>query len=216
MSKNIGIDSEVCDKCDQFDSEIIKFAFRTLTSTNDLGDTIKTLLEKIGIILDLCGIYIFEKSLDGNFLESTYEWKKGKKCIENSGEYRIQYIKWVEYIKKNIENGIITSADYNKEYNDDCISYFFENFTKVSMISCAIIDGCAFKGCISIYDNNMNRVWSEKEKQTLSMVSKIIDYYFFKMQNARCCDDMVDLLMNYDKVTSLMKIDKFKMQLQSI
>lgn len=194
----------------QFDRDIIVTAFRILTEIENLHIAIPRLLDSVGKRFSLDGIMILERTEDGAYLDATFDWYRNR-AQENVPEVvRFPYDSWVALEPLYNTDGLMIVPDSKKLPQTDSTRILLETLDVRAILSCAMKDGAEFKGFIGMNDRTGARAWSPDEKETLLLITKIIASYLFRMRSTERAEAMVNRLTNYDKITGLMKLEKFK------
>ena len=191
-----------------FDKEITAFAFDIMSRTKDVGSAINLLLNKVRAQFDCNHICILENSLNSSNFNITYlSCKDGIKPENNKLNNFISEIE--DYTYKFDENGIYYIQNVNeiKEESDKSV---LNSLGIQALLHCGIFENGNLKGCVSLHDCEKPRYWTQYEIDSLVTITKIISSYLLKMRASERASQQLYIITNYDALTGLPTLHKFK------
>jgi diguanylate cyclase (GGDEF)-like protein len=189
-----------------FDKEIIAFAFDIMSRTKDVKSAINLLLSKVRIQFLSNKVCIIEKSVMGTEYNATYLCSKdGIESFESLDVSNNSRDEIKEYMDLFDENGIYYVNNIkNTEYVD-----LLKKQNLVSFLQCGIYDDGELKGLVSIEDDK-EREWTQTEIESIMTITKIISSYLLKIRASDRASKQLYNLKNYDTLTNLPTLYKFK------
>ncbi|MGB8455844.1 MAG: EAL domain-containing protein [Anaerocolumna sp.] len=197
-----------------FDKEITAFAFDIMSRTKDVNSAINLLLNKVRVQFDCNHICILENAVSNTKFNITYlSCKDGIKPEQNKFYKFISEIN--DYTHKFDENGIyyINNVNDIKTENDKNILTFLEI---QALLQCGIFENGILKGCVSIHDCEKPRYWTQYEIDSLVTITKIISSYLLKMRASERASEQLYKIKNYDALTGLPTLHKFKKDVKQL
>jgi diguanylate cyclase (GGDEF)-like protein len=191
-----------------FDKEITAFAFDIMSRTKDVNSAINLLLNKVRVQFNCNHVCIIEKSITDAEFNITYLC--GKNGIETPKNSRYQNILDSErYENRFNEDGIyiVNETSLIQPENDNKL---FEKLGIQALLQCGIFENGLFKGCVSIDDCEKPRNWTRYEIDSLVTITKIISSYLLKMRASERANQQLYRIKNYDSLTGLPTLHKFK------
>ncbi|MDF2587391.1 MAG: diguanylate cyclase/phosphodiesterase [Anaerocolumna sp.] len=197
-----------------FDKEITAFAFDIMSRTKDVNSAINLLLNKVRIQFDCSHICIIENNLTDSDFHITYF--SSKEGIVNQ-----------EHIDQSIVNGFKNMLPYFDENGIFYVNeagqsnwsekgYLLEEKGVQAILQCAMFENGVFKGCVSIDDCEKPRYWSQYEVDSLVTITRIISSYLLKMRASEKASKQLYYIKNYDALTGLPTLHKFKKDLKQL
>lgn len=192
-----------------FDTEIIAFAFDIMSRTKDVKSAINLLLSKVRTQFLSDKVCIIEKSVMGTEYNTTYLCSKDgiesfkSLDVPNNSRDEIK-----EYMNLFDENGIFYVVN-TKNIKDNIKIDFLDNQNLVSFLQCGIYDDGELKGLVSIEDDK-ERQWNQTEIESIITITKIISSYLLKIRASDRANKQLYNLKNYDTLTNLPTLYKFK------
>lgn len=174
------------------EQEIIRFAFDILEKTKDANSAIKLLLEKIGKEYHGSSVRVMEAEKEDGPPEVVYEWYSR----QESG--RVQAQETFPDGQSFSSQGICT-----------------EEGEAVSRLFSAFYEEGRFRGCVCITYAG-RRKWSQIEKETLIEITKIVSFYLLKLRVSEKIDERLEYMKNYDTMTGLPTLHKFRKDVQRL
>jgi diguanylate cyclase (GGDEF)-like protein len=197
-----------------FDKEITAFAFDIMSRTKDVNSAINLLLNKVRIQFDCSHVCIIENNVtDSEFHITYFNGKQGVVNQENADQTTINGFK--NMLPLFDENGIF----YINDVGDSQWSEKRETLEKKgirALLNCAMFENDIFKGCVSIDDSEKPRYWSQYEVDSLVTITRIISSYLLKMRASEKASKQLYYIKNYDALTELPTLHKFKKDLKQL
>ncbi len=191
-----------------FDKEITAFAFDIMSRTKDVNSAINLLLNKVRVQFDCNHICILENSVTNSNFNITYlSCKDGIKPEKNSLNNFITELD--NYTHKFDENGIYYINNVS-EFHTEQAKSILESLGIQALLQCGIFENGVFKGCVSIHDCEKPRYWNQYEIDSLVTITKIISSYLLKMRASERANEKLYRIKNYDALTGLPTLHKFK------
>lgn len=203
------IDSEGRKGLNNFDREITTFAFDIMSRTKDVNSAINLILDKIGRQFDVTFVNIYEINKANNMFDTTFHWGKDgvKRRESDKSSFSFKYTK--NYLDSFDENGMMCVGD-TKESVDSSMEEVIQKYDIKAYMNSLIYENESREGFVSIIDSKNNRRWSKYEKDSLLTVTKVITSYLLKMRASQRMEEKLESLKNYDSLTGLATLHKFK------
>lgn len=194
--------------------EITEFALELLEGSKDIKSAIQMLLANVGKRFSLTGVAIREED-SNNRVQTSYVWRDEKKI---SSEMSILYSQndWRQVKKKLQSQQVIDLPDIEEEPEENILRKLYQPEGIRALLLCAISGAGEIFGSISFVDVLQGRQWSEEERHSLTVISKIIGNYLARERAYYKIEQKVNLMKSYDEVTGLLKYEKFKEVAQEI
>lgn len=197
-----------------FDKEITAFAFDIMSRTKDVNSAINLLLNKVRTQFDCNHICILENSnLNSNFNITYLSCKDGIKPEKTKLNNFITKIK--DYIHNFNENGIFFINNVN-EFTGDRDNNILVSLEIQALLQCGIFENGNLKGFVCIHDCEKPRYWTQYEIDSLVTITKIISSYLLKMRASERAREQLDKIKNYDTLTGLPTLHKFKKDVKQL
>lgn len=197
-----------------FDKEITAFAFDIMSRTKDVNSAINLLLNKVRAQFDCNHICILENSLSNSNFNITYlSCKDGIRPEKSKRSNFITEIK--DYSCKFNENGIYFINDV-REFKTGRDKKLLDSFGIQALLQCGIFENGNLKGCVSIHDCEKPRYWTQYEIDSLVTLTKIISSYLLKMRASERAGEQLYKIKNYDALTGLPTLHKFKKDVKQL
>ncbi len=197
-----------------FDKEITAFAFDIMSRTKDVNSAINLLLNKVRTQFSCNHICILENSVPNSNFNITY-----LRCKDAANQ------------EKNELNHFITELkDYTHKFDESGI-YFINNVSELrtekdkiilnslgiqALLQCGFFENGILKGCVSIHDCEKPRYWTQYEIDSLVTITKIISSYLLKMRASERASEQLYKIRNYDALTGLPTLHKFKKDVRQL
>lgn len=201
----------------EFNMDIVSFAFDIMAKTKDVTSAINLLLGKVGRQFRSDCIIIFEKVPDQKILTNTYQWaKEGFSYLKNE-KHLIDYREHDAFIKVYDSNGIFSIPDMEPYRGSPVLNIpVFRRADFKAMIQCAIIEDEEFKGCVVVGDCHGPRDWTNSEVNSLVTITKVISSYLLKMRISAKMQTRLEHIKNFDSLTGLSTLHKFKKDAKAV
>lgn len=195
-----------------FDYEIIDFAFDIINKSKDIPSAINLLMAKVGKHFNVSRISVCETVEKPFTMQVTYQW-----CAKNATPTLYKYVEmeqqnWKSYLSAFDSNDIqfFTNNNNLPDYYSSKLKQQIEDFKIKSMIEYCNFDNGELKAVVNFQDAYVSRVWTIYEARALKTIGKIITTYMFQMRQFEKVNSIVDKLTNFDKLTGLPRFNKFK------
>jgi len=162
-------------------NSLVQYVFEQLYEAGDLDATIGTLLETVGMQMDVSRVYIFENSADNTTCSNTFEWCNEGIPPEIDNLQNISYITDIpNYHEVFNERGIFYCPDVTQlpQHLRDIL----EPQGIKSMLQCAIRDQGKFRGYVGFDENNINRLWTQEQIDLLTFLSQVLSVFLLKQR----------------------------------
>ncbi len=190
-----------------FDKEITAFAFDIMSRTKDVNSAINLLLNKVRSQFDCSHICIMENSINSQLITTYLSCKDELK--PDKSKFNNLTIELNDNSSRFDENGIFyinNIAEWNGNFGFDTLKTLHIQ----ALLQCGIFENGILKGCVSIHDNEKPRYWTQYEIDSLVTIAKIISSYLLKMRASERANEQLYRIKNYDALTGLPSLHKFK------
>ncbi|RGY96828.1 bifunctional diguanylate cyclase/phosphodiesterase [Clostridium sp. AM58-1XD] len=163
-------------------------------------------LERLGSYYGVDEAYIVERTAGERGYEITYEWKKNKGRVENNNLKRVPGIIGERYGRQFDSRGmIICTCMEALEELDPVMAERQKLRGTRSMMQNAVLESGTYIGYIGIADGSRERLWTDGEIMTFSMVSMIISSYLLQLRAKRS----LEIITDYDLLTAAWNYNRF-------
>lgn len=190
-----------------FDKEITTFTVDIMQKMDHVENAIVVLLNHLANVLSVDNVKIYEASEDHNRLEQSYSSGLRHHIPDHQGT--IYEEKGLILYESLFQNGFLTANSTNDISVLPLKCSFFERGIYATL-QCAIYEDGIFRGCIAIEDTQRIRIWTEYEYSALYTIATIFSSYLFKMRDYEVMKESLLNLKDYDQLTKLPNISKFK------
>ena len=195
-------------------ADITEFAMELLENSKDFKSSLNMLLLKVGKQFKLAGTVIEEYDTKG-VLVLSYVWNNKEKEIKEAKKNYISLQERSRIREKYKQREVIEVSDIETLPKDSEIyTTWYETGTR-AIFKCPLSHEGVIVGYI-IYIDTVVRSWSESEKKSLLMISKIIGNYLARERAYQQIERKIELIRSFDDVTGLLKYDKFLEVVQSV
>lgn len=208
------LSEEPKDEKRRISAEITEFALELLEGSKDLKSAMNMLLMKIGKRFRLAAVSIREYN-NKDIPELSYLWNSMDMAPRTGS---IAYISLEE--RRRIRDGfrknqILEIADVETLPQQSGLYQLYSSVNIRAIYQCPFVSEGEVFGYIAYVDNKV-REWSEVEKQSLSLISRIISNYLARELAYEKIARKIELMKSMDEVTGLLKYDKFKEVAQTL
>jgi diguanylate cyclase (GGDEF)-like protein len=197
-----------------FDKEITAFAFDIMSRTKDVNSAINLLLNKVRVQFDCDHICILEYTTSTSDLSATYF--SSKDGIQAKEELRRKIPLLVQNLDISFDENGIYYVNHIEETEDEVVKNLMENLEIKALLQCGIFENGTLKGCVSIHDCEKPRYWTQYEVDSLVTITKIISSYLLKMRASERANQQLYRIKNYDILTGLPTLHKFKKDVRNL
>lgn len=162
------------------DDRLAEYVFHVLYRAADVEAAIPLILEIVGRQFDVCRAYLFEISEDGCSFRNTFEWcreEAREKFGETAGETFAcgDFSRQLDMLR---ETGVFYCRDTS--LLPGSVRELMERRGVRSALQCAIHDGAELHGGLGFDECRSNRLWTQKQVDTLTFVSEIVSAFLLK------------------------------------
>ncbi len=207
------LSEEPKDENRRISAEITEFALELLEGSKDLKSAMNMLLMKIGKRFRLAAVSVREYN-NKDIPELSYLWSN----MEPPKPGTVSYISLEERrrIREDFrKNQILEIADIEALPKQSGLYQLYSGVNTRAIYQCPFISEGQVFGYIAYVDNKV-REWSETEKQSLSLISRIVSNYLARELAYEKIARKIELMKSLDEVTGLLKYDKFKEVAQTL
>ena len=194
-------------------AEITEFALELLEGSKDLKSAMNMLLMRIGKRFRLSAVSVREYG-NKDIPELSFLWSS----MEPPTKQPTNYISLEERrrIREDFrKNQILEITDVEVLPKQSGLYQLYTGVNLRAVYQCPFISEGQVFGYIA-YADNRPREWTETEKQSLSLISRIISNYLARELAYEKIARKIELMKSMDEVTGLLKYDKFKEVAQSL
>jgi len=194
-------------------AEITEFALELLEGSKDLKSAMNMLLMRIGKRFRLSAVSVREYS-NKDIPELSFLWSS----MEPPTEQPTNYISLEERrrIREDFrKNQILEITDVNVLPKQSGLYQLYTGVNLQAVYQCPFISEGQVFGYIA-YADSRPREWTEIEKQSFSLISRIVSNYLARELAYEKIAKKIELMKSMDEVTGLLKYDKFKEVAQSL
>lgn len=159
---------------------LVNYIFRILYETEDLRDAIHKLMEILGKRFDVSRVYIFENSLDGRTTSNTFEWCNEGITPEKELLQELNYAELENYGDNFAANGIFYCKDIRELPASQRKLLASQGIHAI--LQCAIREKGVMRGFIGFDECTGNRVWTQDEVSTLSLIAQMLSTFLLKQR----------------------------------
>ena len=207
------LSEEPKDENRRISAEITEFALELLEGSKDLKSAMNMLLMRIGKRFRLAAVSVREYS-NKDIPEISYLWSN----MEATPSKALHYISLEERrrIREDFrKNRIIEIADVEALSRQNGLYQLYSGSNIRAVYQCPFVSEGQVFGYIA-YTDSRPREWTETEKQSLSLISRIISNYLARELAYDKIARKIELMKSMDEVTGLLKYDKFKEVAQTL
>lgn len=195
-----------------FEKEITEYVFDIADSSADADEAIQSVLTKTGKHFGTERVYLLETSempfsltvTHSYFFSEEYRLKGDPEKTDSRG--------WSLMLSQFDRSGMIRSYDYENNHIPDVLKAFsLSLFGRAkSVVYCSIKNNGKFGGVLCIESFKDAKSFSDLNMGEIKTVSRIISSYLFKLREYRSAKTTIDRLTNYDKLTGMPNLNRFK------
>lgn len=191
-----------------FDKEITAFAFDIMSRTKDVKSAINLLLNRVRGQFKCSRICIIEKSVMEAMYHITYLSSDERSQSGSIPLDPLIDISFYSYLNCFNDSAIYCLND-TTAIEDDNIRTMFGKYKTMALLQCGIFEDDELQGVVSM-EGEEKRYWTQLEKDSLTTITKIISSYLLKLRASERADKQLYNLRNYDALTGLPTLHKFK------
>ncbi len=207
------LSEEPKDENRRISAEITEFALELLEGSKDLKSAMNMLLMRIGKRFRLTAVTVREYG-SKDIPELSYIWSN----IELPSDRVVPYFSLEE--RRRIrdafkKNQILEISDVEMLSKQSGLYRLYTSSEVRALYQCPFVSEGKVFGYIAYADNKV-REWTETEKQSLSLISRIVSNYLARELAYEKIARKIELMKSMDEVTGLLKYDKFKEVAQTL
>ena len=209
------LSEEPKDENRRISAEITEFALELLEGSKDLKSAMNMLLMRIGKRFRLSTVSVREYN-NKDIPELSYLWTSAEMIPSKPGA--VSYISLEERrrIREDFgKNRTLEIADVEALPKQSGLYQLYSGVNLRAIYQCPFVSEGRVFGYIA-YADAKAREWSEVEKQSLSLISRIISNYLARELAYDKIARKIELMKSMDEVTGLLKYDKFKEVAQTL
>mgnify|MGYP003290146168 CR=1 FL=1 len=195
-------------------ADITEFAMELLENSKEFKSSLNMLLLKVGKQFKLAGTVIQEYNEKG-VLVLSYVWKNKEKEIKETKKNYVSLQERSRIREQYKQYEMIEISDIEKLPKNSDMYLSWEETGIQSLFQCPLSHEGTVFGYI-VYMDTVVRTWSESEKKSLVMISRIIGNYLARERAYQQIERKVELIKSFDEVTGLLKYDKFLEVVRSV
>ena len=195
-------------------AEITEFALELLEGSKDLKSAMNMLLMRIGKRFRLSAVSVREYN-NKDIPEISYLWSNmGEKKTEGTAAYISSEER--RRIREDFrKNQMLEISDIETLPKQSGLYQIYSTSKIKALYQCPFVSEGQVFGYISYIDTKP-REWTDTEKQSLSLISRIISNYLGRELAYDKIARKIELMKSMDEVTGLLKYDKFKEVAQNL
>lgn len=194
--------------------EITEFALELLEGSKDLKSAMNMLLRKVGKRFRLAAASIREYNSQG-MPEISYLWSNRSKEMNAKAQVPVTLEERKRVCSNYRKNQVVEITDVEALPKDGPLYRMYSMKGVRALYQCPFVSEGEVFGYIAYVDNTV-REWTEQEKQSLSMIARIIGNYLAREYAYEKIARKVEMMKSRDEVTGLLKYDKFKEAAQKV
>lgn len=195
-------------------AEVTEYALELLEGSKDLKSAMNLLLMKVGKRFRLAAVSIREYS-GKDMPELSYVWGNSVRETYKDAPVQMDDAERRRVCEEFHKEQIIEIPDVEMLPHQGTLYRLYSTKGIAAVYQCPFVKENRVFGYIS-YVDNQPRQWTEAEKQSLSLLSRIISNYLAREYAYEKIARKVELMKSLDEVTGLLKYDKFKEVAQTI
>ena len=199
--------------CNNFNKEITIFTMDVMQKMRNIDSAVVVLMNHLVNLLSVDSVRIYEVSDDHNSLYMSYT-SGSRRMIQEKRSKIYEEPGLVEY-ESLFEYGFLR-VDSTADMELFPLKQSFYERGIYSTLQCALYESGVFRGCIAIEDMKRNRVWSEYEYSALYTIATIFTTYLLKLRDYEGMKEQLKELKDYDQLTKLANLNKFKKEAKAI
>lgn len=194
--------------------ELTEFALELLEGSKDLKSAMNMLLRKVGKRFRLAAASIREYNSQG-MPEISYLWSNPAKVMKPEAQVWVTPEERKRVCEDYRMNRTAEITDVEKLPKEGPLYRMYSEKGIRALYQCPFSSEGEVFGYIA-YVDNIARDWTEQEKQSMSMIARIIGNYLAREYAYEKIARKVEMMKSLDEVTGLLKYDKFKETAQKI
>lgn len=194
--------------------ELTEFALELLEGSKDLKTAMNMLLRKVGKRFRLAAVSVREYDSQGMPV-ITYLWSNSSKKMNPEAQVPVTQEERKRVCSNYRKNHAVEITDVEALVKEGPLYRMYSRKGIGSLYQCPFVSEGEVFGYIAYVDNRA-REWTEQEKQSMSMIARIIGNYLAREYAYEKIARKVEMMKSLDEVTGLLKYDKFKETAQKV
>jgi len=196
----------------EIDMELAGFALNIMANTKDVKSAINLLIEKMGKTFSISNIAVIEDEHSKREVSSYYTWNKESHLMKTDyfEHYGESFIDYINEKAKRKGREVICISNIEQIVKAFDISEQITKRNVKSVMLCGFYDGDKLKGILYMDDTARMREWTKREQDSFVFITKIIAFYLLKLRNSERISEKMQMIKNYDGLTGLPTLHKFK------
>lgn len=208
------ISEEPTDEKRRISEEITEFALELLEGSKDLKSAMNMLLMKVGKRFQLAAVSVREYNSQG-MPEISYLWGNSAKKTTPEAQIYVSRDECQRICDNYRKNQVVEITDVEMLPTEGALYRMYYGKGIRALYQCPFYSEGEVFGYIA-YVDNVAREWTEQEKQSMTMIARIIGNYLAREYAYEKIARKVELMKSFDEVTGLLKYDKFKEVAQTL
>lgn len=194
-----------------FEKDIMEYAFDIADRAIDADKAIELVLAKVGRHFGLNRAYMIEMTDIPYSLVVTCSFYSNED-YRPKGDPEVTHRSDWELMTSLFENKGLISADTPKDGIPRILQAFSRSLSgsAKSVLYFPLKSGGEFRGVICLESFKEKKSFNDRNIGEIRTVSRIISSYLFKIRDCQCADKTIDRLINFDKLTGMPNLNKFK------
>lgn len=188
--------------------DVTEFALELLEGSQNLKAAVDMLLNKVGKRYSLSAVTVREEH-DRPVFDLSYYWYDEKKKAGFEDKTELENAERRKMALELDKNGYYEYSANECDSGSPIYAFYETKGIKNVLIYALVSEKHTF-GYVAFADSSEARSWTEEEKHSMSLVSKIIGNYLARERAYSSIERKVELLRSHDEVTNLLKYEKFK------
>ena len=194
--------------------EVTEYALELLEGSKDLKSAMNLLLMKVGKRFRLAAVAVREYNSQG-MPEISYLWGNPGKETNGDAPVHIDLAERKRICAEYRKNQTVEIPDVEMLPHQGGLYQTYSAKGIRALYQCPFVSEGEVFGYIA-YADNRRREWTEIEKQSMSLIARIISNYLAREYAYEKIAKKIELMKSLDEVTGLLKYDKFKEVAQTI
>lgn len=194
-----------------FEKDIMEYAFDIADRSIDANQAIELVLAKVGRHFGLNRAYMLETGDTSYSLVVTCSFYSGDE-YRPKGDPEVTHKSDWEMMLSLFENKSVISTDMPSDRMPKILKTFSHSLSGAAKTAlyCPLKSGGDFRGVVCLELFKEHRSFTDRNIGEIRTVSRIISSYMFKIRDCQSADRTIDRLINYDKLTGMPNLNKFR------
>ncbi|MBO4800214.1 MAG: diguanylate cyclase, partial [Lachnospiraceae bacterium] len=207
-------EKELYYRIENYDVDMLSFAFGLLVNSRDIASSINLLLARIGERYDLDDIVI--TSVDNaSDSQTIINWWSKNYGVREATPLKTPVHKMMQDVTGRIDNkGMFIFND--AEYDEMSVTFRESGYHIKSMVGNAYYFDNRFAGFVGFVDEHNHRDWSDYVKGTFYEMVNILTVFLAINADKDADQKKINELSDIDRLTGLLNVDAFKIRAQQL